>query len=325
MQSRSVGSVEKLIYALPGTSENGTSENGPGENGSGENGTGARRRACDQQALRLTLDRSGAVLSRSDTAAASGFAEAPPDGRGLSEVVAEFGECSCDLDALFSKARDQGWAELECWAVRPDATRIWCGILITCFGTDDGATQGYAMVLRDLSERKRRETELHRMAETDPLTGILNRRSFMSLAAEATERRRADPSRVAFAMLDLDRFKQINDRYGHAVGDIALTRVVGCISRNLRNSDLLGRLGGDEFGLLLTGMTHEQVSLLLQRLQQIVLAETVLISGQRLDLSVSFGFSMGRPGEQVAGLMVRADRALIASKQLGRRRIRLTR
>ena len=306
MRSPRAGNAEELVYALPSNVRN---------------GAGQQRRACDRDALRFTLDRAGNVMS---WAGSGGLAEARPDGRSLADVVADFGACSCDIATMLAEAKDVGWAERECWTTRTDASRLWCSILITSFGTDGCAPQGYTVVLRDLSERKRRETELRRLAETDPLTGILNRRSFLSLASTAVQRPRAEASSIAFAMLDLDRFKRINDRHGHAVGDIALTRFVGCMSRNLRQSDLLGRLGGDEFGLLLTGMTREDAYMLLQRLQQIVLAEEVVIRGQRLDLSFSFGFAKAQPGEPIERLVARADRVLMASKKLGRCRIRLT-
>src|SRR5262249_5901959 len=123
------------------------------------------------------------------------------------------------------------------------------------------------------------------LARTDPLTGAANGRTFYeAVAAEAERARRADRP-LTLAYLDLDDFKQLNDRLGHAAGDAALLRVVQTVQAHLRGSDLLARLGGDEFALLLPETEAEGAAALLVRVQRLV-AEEMVRQGLPVTLSI---------------------------------------
>ncbi len=103
----------------------------------------------------------------------------------------------------------------------------------------------------EINERKRLENELRLLASTDPLTGAANRRHFMEIAEKEYDRFQRYNHRLAFAMIDIDHFKWVNDTYGHPVGDEVLKGLVQYCKLHLRKSDFLGRLGGEVFGLLL--------------------------------------------------------------------------
>ncbi|MET7141785.1 GGDEF domain-containing protein [Xanthomonas sp. PPL139] len=153
-----------------------------------------------------------------------------------------------------------------------------------------------------------------RLAETDALTGIPNRRALMADLQTAA----SAPQLLQFAMLDIDDFKQINDQHGHHVGDAVLQALATELLR-LDPRCRVGRLGGEEFGLLFEGLSQAKANDLLQRLLQ-------RVRGLQVD-GVRFAFSAGlaslSPGSEVSDLLARADRALYAAKGSGKGVIRL--
>jgi diguanylate cyclase (GGDEF)-like protein len=149
------------------------------------------------------------------------------------------------------------------------------------------------------------------LSRRDPLTGLLNRRGFEELAVRELERAQRYGRTVAFALLDLDRFKQINDRFGHAQGD-ALLQVVGTELARLRGSDLAVRLGGDEFGLLMPETDEAAAGRVLARLEERV-HERLMARGWTLGMSV--GIVAGKGGAlSITQLLAEADRRMYLNK-----------
>ncbi|WP_448189546.1 diguanylate cyclase [Azospirillum sp. sgz301742] len=178
-------------------------------------------------------------------------------------------------------------------------------------------------VIRDVTERKRFESELKILATTDPLTGLSNRRAFLSAAERELGRVRRYGRPAAVLMFDIDHFKRINDTHGHAVGDVALQRVAAACRELLRDSDLVGRLGGEEFGVLLPETDTASALDVAERLRAALAAAVVPApEGATLTLTASIGVAVceARDGsiEQALG---RADRALYRAKGAGRNRI----
>jgi len=157
-------------------------------------------------------------------------------------------------------------------------------------------------------------------AATDPLTGVLNRRALDRLVAREIERCDAQGAIVAVLALDLDHFKAINDSHGHAVGDAALQAFTERVRAQLRQSDHLARLGGEEFIVLLPGASLERAIEVAERLRGAV-AESALIEAPRVAVTVSIGAAARQPGETGAGLLARADAAAYAAKRGGRDRV----
>jgi diguanylate cyclase (GGDEF)-like protein len=159
---------------------------------------------------------------------------------------------------------------------------------------------------------------LQRQAREDPLTGLLNRRSFDDAAVRLGKAKRAGRSFSAI-MIDIDRFKPINDEHGHAVGDEVLLVVARRINRGLSDEDLLSRYGGEEFAIVLPDAALQQGMVIAERLREIVCAEPVKTSIGPLDVTISLGVAESAgEDETIAELLIRADRGLLAAKRQGR-------
>jgi diguanylate cyclase (GGDEF)-like protein len=162
--------------------------------------------------------------------------------------------------------------------------------------------------------------ELQQLARRDPLTGLPNRRAMLELLdAQAARTRRASDT-FAVLLIDLDRFKAINDGHGHEVGDRALAHAAQRIAQTLRPIDRLGRLGGDEFVALLPGRDAAGAAADAEGLRRAVQEEGLACGELRLALSLSIGVAQ-YAGEDVARLLARADAALLRAKRGGRNRV----
>jgi diguanylate cyclase (GGDEF)-like protein len=173
-------------------------------------------------------------------------------------------------------------------------------------------------------ERDSAEQEMARMVVTDLLTGCLNRRGFFERAVGAIGQARRAGEVVAVAMLDIDHFKTINDRAGHAAGDAVLARLAGSIAADLRPGDVFGRLGGDEFALLLPGCSDEVALHTIERLRTRLRADLAGLKGGEL-LTISAGVASlaetSKPEPALLAGLGAADDALYAAKQAGRDRV----
>jgi Amt family ammonium transporter len=172
----------------------------------------------------------------------------------------------------------------------------------------------------DISLQIQRETALRRLAITDPLTGVYNRRYFFDLAQKAIiQAGQAGP--VSILMIDIDYFKDINDAYGHAQGDLALKKVADTCSNTLRTDDILGRLGGEEFAVLLTNTPLRSASTVAEKLR-LQIERIQLPGGTRpVQLTISVGVAEAEPGEPIESVLGRADVALYQAKAAGRNRV----
>jgi diguanylate cyclase (GGDEF)-like protein len=175
----------------------------------------------------------------------------------------------------------------------------------------------------DITERKRAEEALREMATTDYLTGLVNRRSFFARLDEELERlHRAIESPVALLMLDLDFFKNVNDTYGHAAGDALLKHFSAMVTGEVRLIDTVGRLGGEEFGIIFPGADLKATKVLADRLCQRVSRSPLLFNGQEIRITVSVGVTDVKATDSNSDApLARADAALYRAKQLGRNRV----
>jgi diguanylate cyclase (GGDEF)-like protein len=171
-----------------------------------------------------------------------------------------------------------------------------------------------------------RTADLERLAMIDPLTGAANRRHFeMRAAAEIAEARRCDHALGALVM-DVDHFKRINDRYGHAAGDAVLKQLVDVTTRHLRPCDLFARVGGEEFAALLPGSDREGSLATAERVRKAVAAMQIEVDGFRIPVTVSLGVSaLADEDEHIEPAISRADQALYRAKVAGRNRALLER
>jgi len=173
------------------------------------------------------------------------------------------------------------------------------------------------------SERQAKE-ELQHLASTDGLTGILNRRKFLELAEAEFRRHQRYHHPLAFIIADLDHFKRINDRHGHQTGDLVLKNFARHLAECVRELDLLGRIGGEEFGLILPETDLEPARQVAERIRAGCGSLCLTTgAGQRVEFTVSLGVSEARAGDRsLSHLMARADVALYQAKAAGRDRVR---
>ena len=174
----------------------------------------------------------------------------------------------------------------------------------------------------EIRERQELEARLRYMACTDGLTGVANRRHVFELAGQELRRARRDGTPLSICMVDVDLFKQLNDRHGHAVGDMVLTSVAGCCRSVLRECDSLGRYGGEEFVIVLPLADLDTAAAVGERLRRKVSSLALPMLGKQAQLSVTVGISQLAPGEsRLDPALLRADRALYAGKARGRNRV----
>lgn len=178
-------------------------------------------------------------------------------------------------------------------------------------------------VIRDITERRKAEEEIRRLALTDPLTGLANRNQFNQKFDHALTLARRREDVVGLMMLDLDRFKPVNDTYGHPVGDALLKWVAERLREISRDTDTVARLGGDEFAIIVVDPENrDALGMLAERVVEALSAETSIL-GHHLQIGTSIGIALFPDhGETPEDLMGRADRALYAAKEAGRNTFR---
>jgi diguanylate cyclase (GGDEF)-like protein len=166
------------------------------------------------------------------------------------------------------------------------------------------------------------QNELEAQSQTDPLTGLLNRRALEQIGTEAVEVARRQNSVLSLIVLDLDRFKSINDEHGHDGGDVALHHAARCLRDNLRDVDHIARLGGEEFVAVLPGTSHDHAAEIAENLRHCLASLTVEHLNQEIRLSASFGVAAMLPTDTTwVEILRRGDRALYLAKERGRDRV----
>ncbi|MFC4160877.1 GGDEF domain-containing protein [Chitinimonas lacunae] len=181
------------------------------------------------------------------------------------------------------------------------------------------ASQRDLQELRDAIERIQSDLDVNRQTmERDPLTGALNRQGMEQLLNREVKRSHRTATSLCLAMIDLDDFKQVNDRWGHLVGDHVLIHFVRVAKAVLRETDLLVRYGGEEFLLLLPDTDLNGAHFLIDRLRQVNLRTPFHHDDQTIEVRFSTGLAQLRPDENGHGLLVRADAAMYQAKMNGR-------
>lgn len=187
-------------------------------------------------------------------------------------------------------------------------------------------------VVNDITESKRLVEELKKakfdsdkLAATDFLTGILNRRAFTERFDAEFHRAAREKSSISLILVDIDHFKEINDKHGHQVGDLALQKLTKCLSRACRHYDFIGRQGGEEFIICLPNTGMEQGKIIAERMRRAVegLNINLLYLTEPIKLTASFGVASCIPGEKesVDNIITRADAAMYKAKEEGRNRV----
>jgi diguanylate cyclase (GGDEF)-like protein len=175
-----------------------------------------------------------------------------------------------------------------------------------------------------LAMAKERSELVHKTnAMLDPLTNIPNRRAFLDAAMRRMRQRMRNPEPVTALLFDLDHFKSVNDRFGHSIGDEVLRIFTAKAAAEFRSTDIMGRLGGEEFGALLFGAGEGTAVGAAERIRRALMVATAEIDGKHVDATVSVGVAVlsADSSEDVAELLARADNALYVAKACGRNRV----
>lgn len=228
------------------------------------------------------------------------------------------------LSPILRAIRERHPETSEEWLVRRNGSGFVAALTVTPEMINDEAV-GAAVAFHDVTERNRLQAELHALATTDSLTGLPNRRHFLAqLAGEQARLARFPEQMAALLMLDIDHFKRVNDRYGHGAGDAVLQAFAACLGQTLRQTDVAGRLGGEEFAILLPGSDRDNAARFAERLREAVGALAVAHDDGPIRITVSIGLTQldgSEPSPDAA--LSRADQALYRAKSAGRDRVEM--
>lgn len=205
-----------------------------------------------------------------------------------------------------------------------DGEEFWIDTNVVPLRDAHGRVSHFATIGRDLTATRQLQEELRLMANTDPLTGLLNRRRFLEQAETEFLRSQRHGHELAAVLLDIDHFKTINDTHGHFVGDQALIAMSCATDNLLRGTDILGRWGGEEFVILMPETPLSGAAILAERLRKLLAQLAVDTAAGTLRFTVSAGVAArSRLDAGITDILQRADTALYAAKQHGRNRIQV--
>jgi diguanylate cyclase (GGDEF)-like protein/PAS domain S-box-containing protein len=226
---------------------------------------------------------------------------------------------------LQSKARDSQVAlgmGLELWGQRQDGSEFPVDVTVSPLQTDDGTV--LTAIIRDITERKRFETQLQHLADHDALTELFNRRRFDQELAEIVRYAARYGGGGALFLLDLDRFKYVNDTRGHKAGDEVIRAVGRVLRENVRRTDVVARLGGDEFAVVLRDADRKAAERIAEGLLETIRERRLPLEGQQISVTTSIGIVLfGEEEPRVEDLMVNADLAMYAAKEAGGNRFHI--
>ena len=197
-------------------------------------------------------------------------------------------------------------------------------VLIACLGLPSawGLLRYQQTAVRQMKEAELAAQALHDLAYRDSLTGAENRRSFMERLGTEFVRLKRTHSAAVLIMLDIDFFKRVNDTFGHDMGDAVLCHLVAVLQSALRGMDTLGRLGGEEFAVLLPETSMDAATLLAERLRQAVESCPANLDGKQVAFTISLGVTtLTADTPDVNFALKQADAAMYQAKHMGRNRV----
>ena len=199
----------------------------------------------------------------------------------------------------------------------------WFLLRVTELRDKKGDRTGAVVSHQDVTSRRLLEERLKLIADTDELTGLPNRRKFLRLATEALQAVKKTGARIGLVVLDLDRFKEVNDRLGHEAGDETLRQIADQLSRGLRPADILARWGGEELVALLPDTDQWGGILLAERLRARIEAYSIETASASFFVTASFGVTqLLETDDDLRAALARADKALYDAKEAGRNCVR---
>jgi diguanylate cyclase (GGDEF)-like protein/PAS domain S-box-containing protein len=241
---------------------------------------------------------------------------------------------------LLRDADDNGWSGDDGWRVRADGTRFWASAMISALRNRSGALPvaeppdlapedpclpdepGYCLMIRDITDQRDASESRRRVHACDQLTGIANRRSFFEAAERELSRARRAPRQLSLILFEADHVERVNDSHGHPAGDAVLQHLAALLTATFREVDLVARIGGEEFAVLLPSTGVHSAALVAERLRAAVASRPVEVAGRLIHCTVSAGIATTDDGATLLDALIkRADIALHEAKAAGRNRI----
>lgn len=263
-----------------------------------------------------TIDRAGVIDSwNASGGRLFGLSVSDAIGRRLDQVVAVE-----RLPDLLDAAMFAGWRRTEGWALTSPGDAFYTDTMISTMVDETGEPEGFIIVTRDATEMQRREEDLRREADTDPLTQLTNRRGFDSQADRLLTTCVVKDVPASVLMIDIDHFKAVNDTHGHDGGDLVLCAVGASLAGHLRPIDLLARFGGEEFAVLMPGADLAAASVRAEALR-VAVAELAVEIAPGTVARVTISLGAAEHHRDLHETLRRADKALYLAKNNGRNRV----
>ena len=258
----------------------------------------------------IILDESGRIVELNRSAANLFGAKA------VAMIGSSLENAMPSLRSLEATAAEDASTEVE---IGPAQGEMYFEARINSLKNRKGRRIGTLIVMHDITRRKRLENELKQMASTDSLTGVSNRRHLFELADREHYRARRYGYGLCAVMIDIDRFKALNDSYGHDVGDEALRRLAETCKSEVRTGDIFGRIGGEEFVAVYTNQSLKQALLAAERLREEIGSISIPVPGGKTSMTASLGVAaLSKEDSSFDDLLRRADAALYEAKKNGR-------
>lgn len=282
----------------------------------------------------VSLDRQGRVDSWNESIQrVTGYEAAAIKGQPYARFYPAGATTEAQQADRLREADENGWALDEGLRLRADGSEFWGSAMISPLPVRDDATApspigpaddepAYCMIIRDISDRRDVSEHLRKATYSDHLTGLSNRRAFFEAADLELKRRQRAVRPVALLVIDADHFKIINDTHGHPGGDAVLTHLAQTMRSVCRQVDVLARIGGEEFAIILPSVALDDALAIAERLRAEVDRTPALYEQQSIAYSISIGVAvMDDTLDGFDGLIKRADAALYAAKRRGRNRV----
>ncbi|MGE4291110.1 MAG: diguanylate cyclase [Desulfovibrio sp.] len=283
--------------------------------------------ACSKVGLMLL--RGGRYLAKANQTLADILGYDSPEkmtGRSMRELHLSEENFLSFGEKYYTALAHQAQQHIEYRLRRKDGSPVWCMLSGQAVdrATPADLDKGVLWVVDDITRIKTQEQELRILACTDYLTGLHNRRHFLELAERELKRRKRLGGHCALLLIDLDHFKDVNDQLGHSAGDSVLKTFARRCCGVLREVDIFGRLGGEEFAVLLPGTDREGARVVANRIREHMGGSETRTTEGNITVTVSIGVvSTEQPVADVEDLIARADKALYRAKRQGRDRVEL--
>lgn len=271
------------------------------------------------------LDTEGQVLSWNPGAERIlGYRKSEILGKSFATFFTAEDQLRGEPERKLQQAMADGRSEEDSWRVRKDGQRFWCSGVMGALHDALGKLTAYVEIMRDNTERRIAEQNVYYLANHDPLTALPNRSRFLEKLHEALLNTDRDNTQCALLLLDLDRFKVVNDSLGHHTGDQLLKLVAARLLECVRETDTVARLGGDEFVVILTRLKSLTTAEILAESLIVALSKPFEINGHQIQSGSSVGVAMyPQDGSDAGELLQRADLAMYRAKSNGRNRYRV--